>query len=69
MQKLVAKVDEMKTQRQKLEQQLRDHIRDDDVTGGIVTRTKGSMQVKLPTATPLSVFFPIHSDLKHLHLC
>lgn len=46
MQKLVAKVDEMKTQRQKLEQQLRDHIRDDDVTGGIVTRTKGSMQVK-----------------------
>ncbi|XP_030829593.1 tyrosine-protein phosphatase non-receptor type 23 [Strongylocentrotus purpuratus] len=44
MQKLVTKVDEMKTQRQTLEQQLRDHIRDDDVTGGIVTRTKGSMQ-------------------------
>nr|XP_054753045.1 tyrosine-protein phosphatase non-receptor type 23-like [Lytechinus pictus] len=44
MQKLVAKVDEMKTQRQTLEQQLRDNIRDDDVTGGIVTRTKGSMQ-------------------------
>ncbi|XP_071484622.1 tyrosine-protein phosphatase non-receptor type 23-like [Diadema antillarum] len=44
MQKLLDKVEEMKTQRHTLEQQLRDQIRNDDVTGGIVTRTRGSMQ-------------------------
>ena len=46
MQRLLGKVEEMKTQRETLEQQLREQIRNDDVTGDIVTKTRGSMQVR-----------------------
>ena len=44
---LLGKIDEMKTQRQGLEEQLRKDIQDDDITNSLVTREGVNREVSL----------------------
>ena len=44
---LLGKIDEMKTQRQSLEEQLRKDIQDDDITNSLVTREGVNREVSL----------------------
>ena len=45
MKRLMDKVDEMKSQRRHLEQQLRDQVHKDDITSALVTKESKNLEV------------------------